>query len=64
MSALVLDGRRIGDEIRAELRSRIAVLTVKGRAPGLAVVLVGENPASQIYVRNKIKTCQDLGSGS
>ncbi len=57
----MLDGRRIGDEIRAELRSRIAALIVAKRAPGLAVVLVGENPASQIYVRNKVKACQDLG---
>jgi methylenetetrahydrofolate dehydrogenase (NADP+) / methenyltetrahydrofolate cyclohydrolase len=61
MSALVLDGRRIGDEIRAELRSRISALTAKKRAPGLAVVLVGEDPASQIYVRSKLKACQELG---
>jgi methylenetetrahydrofolate dehydrogenase (NADP+)/methenyltetrahydrofolate cyclohydrolase len=61
MSALVLDGRRIGNEIRAELLPRIQAFTAKGRPPGLAVVLVGENPASQIYVRNKVKACEELG---
>jgi methylenetetrahydrofolate dehydrogenase (NADP+)/methenyltetrahydrofolate cyclohydrolase len=61
MSALVLDGRRIGDEIRAELRPRIEALKARGRTPGLAVILVGNNPASEIYVRNKIKACEELG---
>ncbi len=57
----ILDGNRVRDEIKNELKPRIAALREKGRAPGLAVVLVGHNPASAIYVRNKIKTCQDLG---
>jgi methylenetetrahydrofolate dehydrogenase (NADP+) / methenyltetrahydrofolate cyclohydrolase len=61
MSALVLDGRRTGHEIRAELLPRIQAFSAKGRPPGLAVVLVGENPASQIYVRNKVKACEELG---
>jgi methylenetetrahydrofolate dehydrogenase (NADP+) / methenyltetrahydrofolate cyclohydrolase len=61
MSALVLDGRRIGEQIRAELRPRIAALTAKRRAPGLAAVLVGDNPASHIYVRSKLKACEELG---
>jgi methylenetetrahydrofolate dehydrogenase (NADP+)/methenyltetrahydrofolate cyclohydrolase len=61
MSALVLDGRRIGDEIRAELCPRIARVRQAGRAPGLAVILVGDNPASQIYVRSKLKTSEELG---
>lgn len=61
MSALVLDGRRIGDQIRAELRPRIAALVARRRAPGLAAVLVGDNPASQIYVRGKLKACEELG---
>jgi methylenetetrahydrofolate dehydrogenase (NADP+) / methenyltetrahydrofolate cyclohydrolase len=61
MSALVLDGRKISDQIRNELRPRIDALVQLGHVPGLAVVLVGENPASQIYVRNKVKACQDLG---
>src|SRR5436305_15196886 len=60
-STRVLDGRRISQEIQQELRSRISTLQAKGRAPALAVVLVGNDPASQIYVRNKIKTCHELG---
>ena len=61
MSALILDGRRIGEQIRAELRPRIAALTAKQRPPGLAAVLVGDNPASHIYVRSKLKACEELG---
>lgn len=61
MSALVLDGRRIGEQIREELKPRIAALTAKKRAPGLAVVLVGDDPASHIYVRGKLKASEDLG---
>jgi methylenetetrahydrofolate dehydrogenase (NADP+)/methenyltetrahydrofolate cyclohydrolase len=57
----ILDGNRVRDEIKAELKPRIAALAAQGRPPGLAVVLVGHNPASEIYVRNKIKTCHDLG---
>jgi len=57
----ILDGNRVRDEIKAELRPRIGALRAKSRAPGLAVVLVGNNPASEIYVRNKVKTCEDLG---
>jgi len=57
----ILDGNRVRDEIKAELKPRIDAMTAKSRAPGLAVVLVGENPASEIYVRNKIKACHDLG---
>jgi methylenetetrahydrofolate dehydrogenase (NADP+)/methenyltetrahydrofolate cyclohydrolase len=57
----ILDGNRVRDEIKAELKPRISTLTAKGRPPGLAVVLVGNNPASEIYVRNKVKTCGDLG---
>ena len=57
----ILDGNRVRDEIKSELKPRVDVLAAKGRPPGLAVVLVGKNPASEIYVRNKIKTCRDLG---
>src|SRR5260370_22563271 len=60
----ILDGNRVRDEIKAELKPRIAALAAKGRAPGLAVVLVGHHPASEIYVRNKIKTCRELGIAS
>jgi methylenetetrahydrofolate dehydrogenase (NADP+)/methenyltetrahydrofolate cyclohydrolase len=58
---LILDGNRVRDEIKSELQPRIAALAAQGRPPGLAVVLVGNNPASEIYVRSKIKTCHDLG---
>jgi methylenetetrahydrofolate dehydrogenase (NADP+)/methenyltetrahydrofolate cyclohydrolase len=61
MGGVVLDGRKISQEIQDELRSRIAALTEKSRPPALAVVLVGDDPASQIYVRSKIKACKDLG---
>ena len=57
----ILDGKRVRDDIESELKPRIAALTEHGRAPGLGVVLVGNNPASEIYVRNKVKACRDLG---
>jgi methylenetetrahydrofolate dehydrogenase (NADP+)/methenyltetrahydrofolate cyclohydrolase len=57
----ILDGNRVRDDIKSELKPRIDALAARGRPPGLAVVLVGHNPASEIYVRNKIKTCRDLG---
>ncbi len=57
----ILDGARVRDEIKAELKPRVAALAGAGRPPGLAVVLVGHNPASEVYVRNKIKACEDLG---
>ena len=59
--ARILDGNRVRDEIKDELRPRVAALASRCRPPGLAVVLVGHNPASEIYVRNKMKACQDLG---
>jgi methylenetetrahydrofolate dehydrogenase (NADP+)/methenyltetrahydrofolate cyclohydrolase len=58
---LILDGNRVRDDIKNELRPRVAALADQGRPPGLAVVLVGHNPASEIYVRHKVKACQDLG---
>jgi methylenetetrahydrofolate dehydrogenase (NADP+)/methenyltetrahydrofolate cyclohydrolase len=61
MSARVLDGKWVRDQILAELRPRVERITRDHRAPGLAVVLVGNDPASEIYVRNKIKTCGELG---
>src|SRR5512147_3165965 len=57
----ILDGNRVRDDIKNELKPRVQALAGKGRPPGLAVVLVGHNPGSEIYVRNKIKTCHDLG---
>ena len=57
----ILDGNRVRDEIKNELKPRVAALARNGRPPGLAVVLAGHNPASEIYVRHKVKACQDLG---
>ena len=59
--ALILDGNRVRDEILHELKPQVAEIAASGRAPGLAVVLAGNNPASEIYVRSKIKACHDLG---
>jgi len=61
LAARILDGNKIRDEIKAELAQRIATLKAAGITPGLAAVLVGDNPASEIYVRNKVKTCESLG---
>ena len=61
MAGLALDGKKINKEILEELEPRIAFLRDTQRAPALAVVLVGDDPASQIYVRNKIRTCHELG---
>jgi methylenetetrahydrofolate dehydrogenase (NADP+) / methenyltetrahydrofolate cyclohydrolase len=60
LSARLLDGNRIRDQITTELAGEIERLKRQGITPGLAAVLVGENPASQIYVRSKVKTCQTL----
>ena len=64
MPARILDGLRIRDEIFGELKTEIARLLDQGIRPGLAAVLVGENPASQIYVKSKIAACEQLGMAS
>lgn len=64
MTARVLDGTRIRDEIFAELKTEIAGLSRQGIRPGLAAVLVGDNPASQLYVKSKIAACEQLGLAS
>src|SRR3981189_2006715 len=61
MSAIVLDGNKIGAEIRAEVASEVKTLTAAGVRPGLAVILVGNNPASEIYVRGKVKSSEEVG---
>jgi methylenetetrahydrofolate dehydrogenase (NADP+)/methenyltetrahydrofolate cyclohydrolase len=61
MTARIIDGTALSRDIRAELRKRASQLTHRGRQPGLAAVLVGDNPASQIYVRHKVKACGDVG---
>ena len=57
----LLSGKWVRDEILKESKPRVEALSNRKRPPGLAVILVGENPASEIYVRNKVKTCEELG---
>ncbi|WP_020651679.1 bifunctional methylenetetrahydrofolate dehydrogenase/methenyltetrahydrofolate cyclohydrolase FolD [Massilia niastensis] len=61
MPAQQIDGVLLSQQLRAEIAERAARLTAAGKQPGLAVVLVGEDPASQVYVRNKVKACCDVG---
>ncbi|MFT7723546.1 MAG: bifunctional methylenetetrahydrofolate dehydrogenase/methenyltetrahydrofolate cyclohydrolase FolD [Roseateles sp.] len=61
MTAQLIDGLALSKATRAEVARRAAALTAQGRRPGLAVVLVGDNPASQVYVRNKVKACEEAG---
>ena len=61
MTAKLIDGKALAASIRADLKVRVQSLKERGHCPGLAVVLVGDNPASQVYVRNKIKACADTG---
>ena len=64
MSAQLLDGKLMSDELRVRIAERVAALKEKGVTPGLAVILVGEDQASQIYVRNKEKGCEQVGMHS
>lgn len=64
MTARILNGNAIRDQIYGELDLEIAALRAQGIRPGLAAILAGENPASQIYVRNKITACEKLGLAS
>ena len=64
MTAQLIDGVALSRQIRTELAQRAAALTSRGHTPGLAVILVGDNPASQVYVRNKVKACHDTGMHS
>ena len=61
MTAQLIDGNALSRTLRTEVAQRAAALKIRGVVPGLAVVLVGENPASQVYVRNKVKACADNG---
>jgi methylenetetrahydrofolate dehydrogenase (NADP+) / methenyltetrahydrofolate cyclohydrolase len=61
MAARILDGTRIAAEIRAEVTREVQVLSESGVRPGLAVILVGHNPASEVYVRGKVKSSQEVG---
>ncbi|MFC5557825.1 bifunctional methylenetetrahydrofolate dehydrogenase/methenyltetrahydrofolate cyclohydrolase FolD [Ureibacillus thermophilus] len=59
--AQLINGKEIGQQIRKEIAEKVAELKNKGVTPGLAVILVGEDPASQTYVRNKHRSCQEIG---
>ncbi len=61
MSARILDGNKMAAEIRAEVAAEVKTLAATGVRPGLAVVLAGNNPASEVYVRGKVKSCEELG---
>ena len=61
MTAQNIDGIALSKQLRAEVTQRTAALKARGITPGLAVILVGEDPASQVYVRNKVKACEDSG---
>ncbi|HQQ69070.1 MAG TPA: bifunctional methylenetetrahydrofolate dehydrogenase/methenyltetrahydrofolate cyclohydrolase FolD [Alicycliphilus sp.] len=61
MTAQLIDGNALSRQLRADVAQRTAALKARGITPGLAVVLVGDNPASQVYVRNKVKACEDAG---
>ena len=61
MTAELIDGTALSRQLRADVAARAAALKAGGVIPGLAVVLVGDNPASQVYVRNKVKACEDNG---
>ncbi|MBV9148118.1 MAG: bifunctional methylenetetrahydrofolate dehydrogenase/methenyltetrahydrofolate cyclohydrolase, partial [Acidobacteria bacterium] len=59
--AQILDGNLISTQIKGEVAAHVKELAVQGIRPGLAAVLAGNNPASQIYVRSKVKACEQLG---
>lgn len=61
MTAQIIDGKALSAQLRSEVAQRAAALTAQGTKPGLAVILVGDNQASQVYVRNKVKACEDVG---
>src|SRR6202140_459090 len=61
MPATILDGTKIANEIRSEVAAEVKTMAAAGVRPGLAVVLVGHNPASEIYVRGKVKACEEVG---
>ena len=61
MSAEVVDGKLVSQKLRTQMKDRVNSLMLKDIKPGLAVILVGDNPASQVYVRNKIRACESIG---
>jgi methylenetetrahydrofolate dehydrogenase (NADP+)/methenyltetrahydrofolate cyclohydrolase len=61
MTAQLIDGKALSATLREQATAQVSQLKAKGLAPGLAVILVGDNPASHVYVRNKVKACEDMG---
>jgi len=61
MTAQLIDGKALSPQLRTDIARRTQALKAQGKVPGLAVILVGDNPASQVYVRNKVKACEDVG---
>lgn len=61
MTAQLINGNTLSAQIRQDIRAEATKLSAQGLQPGLAVILVGDNPASQVYVRNKVKACSDVG---
>ena len=61
MSAQIIDGKALSSRMRGDIQQRAAALTARSQPPGLAVILVGDDPASAVYVRNKVKACEDSG---
>ena len=64
MTAQIIDGNALAQELRQSFTARVEALAAKGHKPGLVVILVGEDPASQVYVRNKVNACQSIGMHS
>lgn len=61
MPAQIIDGKALAESVRAALRTRVAALAARGVRPGLAAILAGADPASRVYVRNKVRACEDVG---
>lgn len=64
MTAQIIDGNALSQHLRSDVSQGVSSLKSQGITPGLAVVLIGENPASEVYVRNKVKACEDTGMHS
>ena len=61
MAARLLDGKSLAAQVRAQVKEKVAALSQRGITPGLAVILAGDDPASRVYVRNKIRACEETG---
>ena len=61
MTARLIDGKALAAQVRAELKPAVAALAARGARPGLAAIVAGEDPASRVYVRNKVRACEEVG---